>query len=186
LLSAVPGRVNRHHRAARPRQAGKPPPFPGLRAPLGSNGRLLRLAAPPHPRRVHPRGGKCQRIRDDLAVRSPDSSREIRRAIRADQHLWTSAPCRTVRLPRHVTDLPAGELPLKLAPALTVPHGFSPPSVLSNTPIPGHEHAPSKRAAVAFACARAQRRLPAAADGSVLAEAYGNSSGSPAHRARGE
>ena len=119
------------HRSARPRQAerppaaGNPPPFPGLHAPPGSTGRLLQLAEPPHPRRVTPRGGKQQRIRDDLAVRSPDSSREILRAIGVDQHLRTSAPCRTVRLPRHVPDLPAGELPLKLASALTVPHGLS-------------------------------------------------------------
>ena len=131
------------HRSARPRQAerppaaGNPPPFPGLHAPPGSPGRLLQLAEPPHPRRVTPPGGQQQRIRDDLAVRSPDSSREILRATGADQHLRTSAPCRTVRLPRHVPDLPTGELPLKLAPALTVPHGLSPSSTLSNTPIPG-------------------------------------------------
>src|SRR5258705_8820269 len=36
------------------------------------------------PRRVTPWGGKQQRIRDDRAVRSPDSSREILRAIGAD------------------------------------------------------------------------------------------------------
>jgi len=131
------------HRSARPRQAerppatGNPPPFLSLRAPPGSTGRLLQLAEPPHPRRVTPRGGQQQRIRDDLAVRSPDSNRALLlRAIGADQHLRTSAPCRTVRLPRHVPDLPAGELPLKLAPALTVPHGLSPPSTLSNTPHP--------------------------------------------------
>ena len=69
-------------------------------------------------------------------MRSPDSSREILRAIGTDQHLRTSAPCRTVRLARHIPDLPPGELPLKLAPAFTVPHGLSPPSTLSNTPIP--------------------------------------------------
>ena len=136
------------HRSARPRQAerppaaGNPPPFPGLHAPPGSTGRLLQLAEPPHPRRVPPRGGTQQRIRDDLAVRSPESSREILRAIGVDQHLRTSAPCRTVRLARHVPDLPAGELPLKLASALTVPHGLSPPSTLNNTPIPGHEYPP--------------------------------------------
>lgn len=130
------------HRSARPRQAerppatGNPPPFLSLRAPPASTGRLLQLAEPPHPRRVTPWGGKQQRIRDDRAVRSPDSSREILRAIGADQRLRTSAPCRTVRLPRHVPDLPSGEPPLKLAPALTVPHGLSPPSTLSNTPIP--------------------------------------------------
>lgn len=130
------------HRSARPRQAepppatGNPPPFLSLRAPPGSTGRLLQLAEPPHPRRVTPPGGKQQRIRDDRAVRSPDSSREILRAIGTDQHPRTSAPCRTVRLPRHIPDLPPGELPLKLAPALTVPHGLSPPSTLSNTPLP--------------------------------------------------
>ena len=119
------------HRSARPGQAerppaaGNPPPFPGLRAPLGSTGRLLQLAEPPHPRRVTPPGGRQRRIRDDRAVRSPDSSREILRAIGADQRLRASEPCRTARLPRHVPDLPAGELPLKLAPALTVPHGLS-------------------------------------------------------------
>ena len=120
------------HRSARPRQAerppatGNPPPFLSLRAPPGSTGRLLQLAEPPHPRRVTPWGGKQQRIRDDRAVRSPDSSREILRAIGADQRLRTSAPCRTARLPRHVPDLPARKLPLKLAPTLTVPHGLSP------------------------------------------------------------
>ena len=136
------------HRSARPRQAerppaaGNPPPFPGLHAPPGSPGRLLQLAEPPHPRRVTPQGGQQQRIRDDLAVPSPESSRQILRAIGAEQHPRTSAPCRTVRLPRHVPDLPAGELPLKLAPALTVPHGLSPSSTLSNTPIPGHQYPP--------------------------------------------
>ena len=129
------------HRSARPRQAERPPaagnplprraPFLGLHAPPGSPGRLLQLAEPPHPRRVTPRGGKQQRIRDDLAVRSPDSSREILRATGVDQHLRTSAPCRTVRLPRHVPDLPTGELPLKLAPALTVLHRLCPPSTLN-------------------------------------------------------
>jgi hypothetical protein len=118
------------HRSARPRQAqrppaaGYPPPFPGLHAPPGSTGRLLQLAGPPHSRRVTPRGGTQRRIRD-LAVRSPDSSREILRATGVDQHPRTSAPCRTARLARHVPDLPAGELPLKLAPTLTVPHGLS-------------------------------------------------------------
>jgi hypothetical protein len=136
------------HRSARPCQAERPPaagntpPFPGLHAPPGSTGRLFQLAEPPHPRRVTPRGGKHRRLRDDLAVRSPDSSREILRALGADQHLRTSAPCRAVRLPRHVPDLPARKLPLKLAPALTVLHGPCPPSTLSNTPIPGHEYPP--------------------------------------------
>ena len=120
------------HRSVRPRQAerrpaaGNPPPFLSLRAPPGSTGRLPQLAEPPHSR-VILRGGKQHRIRAwDLAVRSPDSSREILRAIGAEQHLRTSAPCRTVRLPRHVPDLPARKLPLKLAPTLTVPHGLSP------------------------------------------------------------
>jgi len=151
------------HRSARPRQAerppaaGNPPPFLGLRAPPGSTGRLLQLAEPPHPRRVTPWGGKQQRTRDDLVVRSPDSSREILRAIGVDQHLRTSAPCRTVRLARHVPDLPTGELPLKLASALTVPHGLSPPSTLSNTPIPGHEYPPPnapRQAQLTGACSR--------------------------------
>ena len=118
-----------------PSGGGEPAAFSGLHGPAGSTGRLLQLAAPPHPCRVTPRGRKQQRIWDDLAVRSPDSSREILRATGVDQHLRTSAPCRTVRLPRHVPDLPTGELPLKLAPALTVPHGLSPPSTLNNTPI---------------------------------------------------
>ena len=135
------------HRSARPRQAERPPvagnppsrraPFLGLHAPPGSPGRLLQRADPPHPHRVIPRGGKQHRIRDDLAVRSPDSSREILRAIGVDQHLRTSAPCRTVRLPRHVPDLPARELPLKLAPTLTVPHGLS-PHPRSTRPSPSH------------------------------------------------
>ena len=135
------------HRSARPRQAERPPvagnppsrraPFLGLHTPPGSPGRLLQRAEPPHPHRVTPRGGKQHRIRDDLAVRSPDSSREILRAIGVDQHLRTSAPCRTVRLPRHVPDLPARELPLKLAPTLTVPHGLS-PHPRSTRPSPGH------------------------------------------------
>ena len=151
------------HRSAGPRQAerpsaaGNPPPSPGLRVPPGSTGRLLQLAEPPHPRRVTPRGGRQQRIRDDLAVRSPDSGREILRATGADQQLRTSAPCRTVRLPRHVPDLPAGELLLKLAPALTVPHGLPPPSTLSNTPIPRPRVPAARRAAAAFACATARR-----------------------------
>ena len=121
--------------------AGNPPsrraPFLGLHTPPGSPGRLLQRAEPPHPHRVTPPGGKQHRIRDDLAVRSPDSSREILRAIGVDQHLRTSAPCRTVRLPRHVPDLPARELPLKLAPTLTVPHGLS-PHPRSTRPSPGH------------------------------------------------
>jgi hypothetical protein len=96
------------HRSARPRQAerpaaeGNPPPLPGLRAPPGGTGWLLQLTEPPHPRRVAPRGGTQRRIRDNRAVRSPDSSRQILRAIGVDQHPRTSAPGRTVRLPRHV------------------------------------------------------------------------------------
>jgi hypothetical protein len=124
------------HRSARPRQAerppaGNPPPSPGRCAPLGSTGRLVLLADSPHLPRVTPRGGKQQWIWDNQAGRSPDSSRQILRAIGAEQHLRTSAPYRAVRPPRHVPDLPAGELPLQLAPALTVPHGLSP----SSTPI---------------------------------------------------
>jgi len=134
------------HRSARPRQAerppaaGNPPPLLSLRAPPGRTGRLLRLAEPPHPRRVTP-PGKQQRIRDDLATRSPDSSREILRALGADQHLRTSAPCRTIRLPRHVPDLPPGELPLKLAPTLTVSHGLSFIHAQQHSP-PGHGYPP--------------------------------------------
>ena len=143
---AVPRAAHRSTRqrlAQRPPAAGNPPPFPGLRAPPSSStGRLLRLAGPPHPRRVTPRGGKQQRIRDDLAVRTPDSSREILRAIGADQHLRTRAPCRAVRLPRHVPDLPARELPLKLAPTLTVPHGLCPPST-SSIHAQQHAHPPA-------------------------------------------
>ena len=59
------------------------------------------------------------------------------RAIGVDQHLRTSAPCRAGRLPRHVPDLPTRELPLKLAPTLTVPHGLS-PHPRSTRPSPGH------------------------------------------------
>ena len=139
------------HRSVRPRQAERPPaagnppsrraPFLGPHTPPGSPGRLLQRAEPPHPHRVTPRGGKQHRIRDDRAVRSPDSSREILRAIGVDQHLRTSAPCRTVRLPRHVPDLPTRELPLKLAPTLTVPHGLS-PHPRSTRPSPGHEYPP--------------------------------------------
>ena len=132
--------TTRPRQAERSPAAGNPSPCLSLRAPAGSIGRLLQLAEPPHPRRVTPRGGKQQRIRDDLAVRSPYSGREILRAIGVDQHLRTSAPRRTVRLPRHVPDLPTGELPLKVASALTVPHGLSPPSTLSNTQSPGHEY----------------------------------------------
>ena len=178
------------HRSARPRQAerppaaGNPPPFPGLRAPPGSPGRLLQLAEPPHPRRVTARGGKQQRIRDDLAVRSPDSSREILRAIGAEQHLRTSAPCRTVRLPRHVPDLPARKLPLKLAPTLTVPHGLS-PHPRSTRPSPAMcPTAQTRRGS--FRLRQKHDAPPAAADRGVLAEAYRNSSGSSTRRARGE
>jgi hypothetical protein len=179
------------HRSAGPRQAkrppaaGNPPPLLSLRAPAGSTGRLLQLAEPPHPRRVTRRGGKQHRIRDDLAVRSPDPSREILRALGADQHLRTSAPCRTVRLPRHVPDLPAGELPLKLAPALTVPHGLSPPSPLSNPPIPPAMSTRRQTRCASFRpCQSTTPRQPQPTGG-VLAEAYRNSAGSSARRARG-
>ena len=150
------------HRSVRPGQAerrpaaGNPPPFLSLRVPPGSTGRLPQLAEPPHPHRVILRGGKQQRIRAwDLAVRSPDSSREILRAIGADQHLRTSAPCCTVRVPRHVPDFPARELPLKLAPTLTVPHGLS-PHPRSTRPSPAMCPT-AKRAAAAFAYAGARR-----------------------------
>ena len=178
------------HRSARPRQAERPPaarnppPFPGLHAPPGSTGRLLQLAEPPHPRRVTPRGGK-QRRRDDLAVRSPDSSREILRASGVDQHPRTSAPCRTVRLARHVPDLPAGELPLKLASALTVPHG------LSFIHAQQHAHPPAMSTRRQTRCGsfrRCQSPTPRQPQltGALLAEAYRNSSGSSTRRARGE
>jgi hypothetical protein len=185
-LLAVPWSAHRRARpgqAERPPAAGNPPPLPGLRAPPDSTGRLLHLAEPPHPRRVTPRGGRQQRIRDDRAVRGPDSSREILRATGVDQHLRTSAPGRTVRLARHVPDLPTGELALKLAPTLTVPHRLSPLSALSNTPIPRPPVPAAKRAAAALAHGRTRRP---AADGGVLAEAYKNSAGFPARRARGE
>ena len=151
------------HRSARPRQAqrppaaGNPPPSPGLRAPPGRTGRLLQLAEPPHPRRVTPRGGRQRRIRDDRAGRSPDSGREILRASGAEQHPRTRAPGRAARLPRHVPDLPAGELPLQLAPALTVPHGPSPPSTLSQHAHPRPSVPAARPAAVALAHARARR-----------------------------
>jgi hypothetical protein len=168
-----------------PPVAGNPPPFPGLHGPVGSTGRLCQLAEPPHPRRVTPRGGQQQRIRDDLVVRSPDSSREILRAIGVDQHLRTSAPCRTVRLPRHVPDLPAGELPLKLAPALTVPHG------LSSIHAQQHAHPPAmgtrrQPRCGSFRPCQSTTPRPAVADGGVLAEAYKNSSGPSTRRAQGE
>ena len=180
------------HRSARPRQAERPPvagnppprraPFLGLHAPPGSPGRLLQRAEPPHPHWVTPRGGKQHRVRADLAVRSPDSSREILRAIGVDQHLRTSAPRRTVRLPRHVPDLPTRELPLKLAPTLTVPHGLS-PHPRSTRPSPGHvSHRQTRR--VSLRHARARRPASRSRRG-VLAEAYRNSSGSPTRRARG-
>ena len=178
------------HRTAGPRQAerpaatGNPPPFPGLRAPAGSTGRLPRLAEPPHPRRVTPPGGNQRRIRDDRAVRSPDSRREILRAAGLDQQLRTSAPGRSVRLPRHVPDLPAGELPLKLAAALTVPHGLS--SIHAQRhPIPAMSTC-RQNALRQFSPMPAHDAPPAAADRGVLAEAYRNSSGSPTRRARGK
>jgi hypothetical protein len=153
-------RSARPRHAERPAATGNPPPFLSLRALPGSTGRLLQLAEPPHPRRVTLRGGEKQRIRDDLAVRSPDSSREILRALGVDQQLRTSAPCRTVRLPRHVPDLPARELPLKLAPTLTVSHGLSPSSTLSNTPIPGHEYPRQPRCASCRPCQSTTPRHP--------------------------
>ena len=170
----------------RPPAAGNPPPRRapslGLHAPPGSPGRFLQLAEPPHPRRVTPRGKQQQhRLRDDLAVRSPDSSREVLRAIGVDEHLRTSAPCRTVRPPRHVPDLPARELLLKLAPTLTVPHGLSPHPRSTRRPSSGH--GVPTAAAVAFAHTRARRPASSSRRG-VLAEAYRNSSGSSARRAR--
>ena len=179
------------HRSARPRQAerppatGNPPPFLSLRAPPGSTGRLLQLAEPPHPRRVTPWGGKQQRIRDDRAVRSPDSSREILRAIGADQRLRTSAPGRTVRLPRHVPDLPPGELPLKLAPALTVPHGLSSIHAQQHAHPPAMSTRRQTRCDSFRPCQSTTPRQPQLT-GDVLAEAYKNSSGSSTRRARGE
>ena len=177
------------HRSVRPRQAerrpaaGNPPPFPEPSRASGSTGRFPQLAEPPH--RVILRGGKQHRIRAwDLAVRSPDSSREILRAIGADQHLRTSAPCRTVRLPRHVPDLPARKLPLKLAPTLTVPHGLSPhPRSTRPSPAmcPTTQNAPRQ-----LSLTPEHDAPPAAADRGVLAEAYRNSSGSSTRRARGE
>jgi len=178
------------HRTAGPRQAerpaaaGNPPPFPGLRARAGSTGRLPRRAEPPHPRRVTPPGGNLQRIRDDRAVRSLDSRREILRAAGLDQQLRTSAPGRAVRLPRHVPDLPAGELPLKLAAALTVPCRLS--SIHAQRhPIPGQEY-PPLNALRQRPPMPAHDAPPAAADRGVLAEAYRDPSGSPPRRARGE
>ena len=108
-----------------PRRGNPPPrraPSAGPHAPPRSPGRRLQPAEPPHPHRVTPRGGKQHRIRDDPVVRSPDGSRQIPRAVSVDHHPRARAPGRTVRPPRHVPDLPARELPLQLAPALTVPH----------------------------------------------------------------
>jgi hypothetical protein len=178
------------HRSVRPRQAerrpaaGNPPPFLSLRVPPGSTGRLPQLVEPPHPHRVILRGGKQHQIRAwDLAVRSPDGSREILRALGADQHLRTSAPCRTVRLPRHVPDLPARKLPLKLAPTLTVPHGLSPHPRSTRPPRPC---VPPPNAPRQLSPTPEHDAPPAAADRGVLAEAYRNSSGSSTCRARGE
>ena len=177
------------HRSTRPRQAerppatGNPPPFLRLRAPPGSTGRLLQLAEPPHPRRVTPPRGKQQRIRDDRAVRSPDSSREILRAIGADQRLRTSAPSRTVRLPRHIPDLPPGELPLKLAPALTVPHGLSSIHAQQHAHPPAMSTRRQTRCDSFRSCQSTTSRQPQLT-GDVLAGAYKNSSGSSTRRAR--
>jgi hypothetical protein len=141
-------------------------------------------AEPPHPHRVILRGGKQHRIRAwDLAVRSPDGSRKILRAIGADQHLRTSAPCRTVRLPRHVPDLPARKLPLKLAPTLTMPHGLSPHPRSTRPPRPC---VPPSNAPRQLPPTPGHDAPPAAADRGVLAEAYRNSSVSSTRRARGE
>jgi hypothetical protein len=118
-------------------------------------------------------------------VRSPDSSRQILRALGAEQHPRTSAPGHAARLPRHVPDLPAGELPLKLTSALTMPHGPSPPSMLSNTPIP-RPRVPPPSALRSLSPTQEHDAPPAAADGDVLAEAYKNSSASSMCRARGE
>ena len=115
--------------ARRNPRRGNPPPrrarSAGPHAPPRSPGRRLQPAEPPHPHRVTPRGGKQHRIRDDPVVRSPDGSRQIPRAVSADHHPRARAPGRTVRPPRHVPDLPARELPLQFAPALTVPHAVS-------------------------------------------------------------
>jgi len=135
------------HRSARPRQAerppaaGNPPPLLSLRAPPGRTGRLLRLAEPPHPRRVTP-PGKQQRIRDDLATRSPDSSREILRALGADQHPRTSAPGRTIRLPRHVPDLPPGNCRSSSRLRSPCPTGSLLHPRSATRPSPGHEYPP--------------------------------------------
>ena len=111
-----------------PRRGNPPPrraPSAGPHAPPRSPGRRLQPAEPPHPHRVTPRGGKQHRIRDDPVVRSPDGSRQTLRAVSVDHHPRARAPGRTVRPPRHVPDLPARELPLQFAPALTVPHAVS-------------------------------------------------------------
>jgi hypothetical protein len=98
-----------------------------LHAPPRSPGRRLQPAEPPHPCRVTPRGGQQHPIRDDRVVRGPDGGRQILRVISVDQHPRARVPGRAVRPPRRVPDLPARELPLQLAPALTVPHSLSPP-----------------------------------------------------------
>ena len=111
-----------------PRRGNPPPrraPSAGPHAPPRSPGRRLQPAEPPRPHRVTPRGGKQHRTRDDPVVRSPDGSRQILRVISVDHHPRARAPGRTVRAPRHVPDLPARELPLQFAPALTVPHAVS-------------------------------------------------------------
>lgn len=90
-------------------------------------------------------------------MRSPDSSREILRAIGVDQHLRTSAPCRAVRLSRYIPDLLAGKLPLKLAPTLAVAHGLSSIRAQQHAHSPGHEYPPHERVTLAFAYARTRR-----------------------------
>ncbi len=179
------------HRSARPRQAerppaaGNPPPFPSLHAPPGSTGRLLQLAEPPHPRRVPPRGGTQHRIQDDLAVRSPDSSREILRAIGVDSicgrahHVALSGSRGTYQISqpgncrsssRRRSPCPTGSL---LHPRSTT------------RPSPARSTRRRTRCG-SFRLCQSTTPRPAAADGGVLAEAYRNSSGSSTRRARGE
>jgi hypothetical protein len=176
-------RIVRPRQAERRPAAGNPPPPLSLRVPPGSTGRLPQLAELPHPHRVTPRGGKRHRIRAwDLAVRSPDSSCEILRAIGVDQHLRTSAPCHTVRLAWTArTDFPARKLPLKLAPTLTVPTGSL--SVHAQHAYPGYvSHRQTHHGS--FSPTPEHDDPPAAADRGVLAEASRNSSGSSTRRAR--
>ena len=99
----------------------------GLHPPRRSPGRCFQPAEPPSPRRVTSRGGQQHRIRDDGVARGPDGGRQVLRIVSADQHPRARAPSRTVRLARHVPDLPPGEPPLQFAPTLTVPYAVSPP-----------------------------------------------------------